>query len=102
MYKRQDFTQHFGAVTSLSIPDLPPPGVGPTAIPIVVNVPGYGNVEFQVTRSGGIQPSAPFYVTRVGDDFTNEVNDPIYALNFSHQTEVAVSFIGDVAHEYRF
>jgi|GEM_PF-1986713 len=89
-----DFTQHLGAVTTLQTGGP----AAPVLTPIIINVPGYGDVEFQVTFSGtsGPQAPSPTYSSEVGQEFTNTPSDPINSLNFADETVVAVSFKGNV------
>lgn len=102
-----DFTQHVGDSTTYFGPGLPAPGApvaAPTLTPIVVEVPGYGNVEFQVTNSvtTGPQLAVENHIATVTTEFSNQVNEPIAALAFSDQTEVQITFDGNVPFDIDF
>ncbi|MGJ8697878.1 MAG: PEP-CTERM sorting domain-containing protein [Verrucomicrobiaceae bacterium] len=91
-----DFSSHLGSSTTYILGDLDPGP--PSLVPIVVNVPGYGDVEFQILRSvdSGPQLSGESYRSTVTTEFTNEAPEPIPALGFSDQTRVEVTFKGDL------
>ncbi|MGJ8696994.1 MAG: hypothetical protein ACSHYF_11805 [Verrucomicrobiaceae bacterium] len=102
-----DFSQHLGATTRYIGPGLAPPGspVPPATItPIIVNVPGYGDIEFQVEFSNDLGPkvSVENYHATVTQEFTNQSPDPINALAFSHQTKVSMSFKGSTPVDIDF
>lgn len=101
-----DFTQHIGDSTTYSQPDFIIPGQpGPQIdlVPIVVHVPGYGNVQFQITNQGQTGPTfGQMFEAEVGTEFTNDRPNPIPALGFSDETEVQVTFDGAVPFDIDF
>lgn len=86
-----DFTQHFRAATLAGVNSASGSSL-PFNTPIVVDVPGYGNVEFQIGRI----PAPALNSATVTQRFTNDSSDPINALEFKDDTAISVSFTGAV------
>ncbi len=90
-----DFTQHLNAATTFGV-DLTTSPISIASQAIVVNVPGYGDVEFQVIAGDNLA-SLPGQISSspVTQDFTNNSSDPINSLLFGDGTNVFVAFRGD-------
>jgi hypothetical protein len=90
-----DFTQHVGESTTYVESDPPTPGRSVAAhiqTPLMVNVPGYGNVELPMTRAVPTNPQAAVgnFISTAATELTNGPVDP-----FSDQTEACDTFGGE-------